>query len=75
MRAPSRRVGGAALLLVLWLIVLLTALVGGFAMVARVERLQGQVLVRGLAAHGAARAGVEYALTRKSCRYGPPRPR
>ena len=64
MRPRSRRVGGAALLLVLWLIVLLTALVGGFAMVARVERLQGQVLVRGLAAHGAARAGIEYALTR-----------
>jgi len=65
MRAASRpRVDGAALLLVLWLIVLLTALVGGFAMVARVERLQGHVLVRGLVAQGAARAGVEYALTR-----------
>ena len=65
MRAASRpRVDGAALLLVLWLIVLRTALVGGFAMVARVERLQGQVLVRGLAAQGAARAGVEYALSR-----------
>ena len=65
MRAASRpRVEGAALLLVLWLIVLLTALVGGFAMVARMERLQGQVLVRGLAAQGAARAGVEYALSR-----------
>lgn len=55
---------GAALLLVLWLIVLLTALVGGFAMVARVESLQGRVLVGGLAAQGAARAGLEYALTR-----------
>ncbi|MGY0557980.1 general secretion pathway protein GspK [Lysobacter sp. A421] len=55
---------GAALLLVLWLIVLLTALVGAFAMVARVEHMQGRVLVRGLAADGAARAGVEYAISR-----------
>jgi general secretion pathway protein K len=55
---------GAALLLVLWLIALLTALVGGFALVARMEHLQGQVLVRGLVAQSAARAGVEYAMTR-----------
>jgi general secretion pathway protein K len=48
----------------LWLIVLLTALVGGFAVVARVESLQGRVLVRGLEARGAARAGLEYALAR-----------
>ena len=41
MRPPFRQARGAALLLVLWLIVLLTALVGGFAMVARVEKLQG----------------------------------
>lgn len=61
---PSTRIGGAALLLVLWLIVLLTALVGGFAVVARVERLQGRVLVGGLEARAAARAGLEYALTR-----------
>ena len=55
---------GAALLLVLWLIVLMTALVGGFAMVARVEGLQGRALTRGFVAENAARAGVEYALTR-----------
>lgn len=55
---------GAALLLVLWMIVLLTALVGSFALVARVEHLQGQVLVRGLAADNAARAGLEYAVMR-----------
>lgn len=61
---PPVRVGGAALLLVLWLIVLLTALVGGFAVVARVESLQGRVLVGGLEARAAARAGLEYALTR-----------
>jgi len=60
---PSRN-GGAALLLVLWLIVLLTALVGAFAMTARVEHMQGQVLARGLAADSAARAGLEYALHR-----------
>lgn len=55
---------GAALLLVLWLIALLTALVGAFALSAQVEGLQGRVLVRGLAASNAARAGMEYAITR-----------
>lgn len=55
---------GAALLLVLWLITLLTALVGGFALAARIEALQGRVLVSGLVAGNAARAGIEYAMTR-----------
>lgn len=55
---------GAALLLVLWLLALLTALVGGFALAARTEAMQSQVLVRGLVAQNAARAGLEYALTR-----------
>ena len=55
---------GVALILVLWLIVLLTALIGGFALAARVEALQGRVLVRGLVASNAARAGLEYSLTR-----------
>ena len=58
------RTRGAALLLVLWLITLLTALVGGFALVARIEALQGRVLASGAAAQAAARAGLEYALTR-----------
>ena len=58
------RVSGAALLLVLWLIVLLTGLVGGFALLSRVEGLQGRALTRGLVAENAARAGIEYALTR-----------
>jgi len=49
---------------VLWLVALLTALVGGFALSARIEHLQGQVLSRGVVATQAARAGVEYALTR-----------
>jgi len=61
---PAPPVRGAALLLVLWLIALLTALVGAFALSAQVEGLQGRVLVRGLAATNAARAGVEYAVTR-----------
>jgi general secretion pathway protein K len=55
---------GTALILVLWLIVLLTSVIGAFALMARIESLQGRVLVRGLVASGAARAGVEYALTR-----------
>lgn len=58
------RMRGAALLLVLWLVALLTALVGGFALVARVEHLQGRVLVGGIEAGTAARAGLEYALLR-----------
>lgn len=62
-----RRTGnqhGAALLLVMWLIALLAALVGAFALIARTEHLQGRVLVRGLVAENAARAGIEYAMTR-----------
>ncbi|TWI05054.1 general secretion pathway protein K [Luteimonas cucumeris] len=58
------RMRGAALLLVLWLIVLLTSLVGAFAMTARMEHLQGRVLSQGVVADQAARAGLEYALTR-----------
>ena len=65
MRAPIRpRERGAALLLVLWLIALLTALVGAFALTARIEGMQGRVLHRGLIAGEAARAGLEYALVR-----------
>jgi general secretion pathway protein K len=60
----SSQVRGAALLLVLWLIALLTALVGGFALGARIEHLQGQVLARGVVAQQAARAGIEYAIVR-----------
>src|SRR5690554_3263109 len=55
---------GAALLLVLWLIVLLTTLVGAFALSARVEQMQGRVLYRGVVGDQAARAGLEYALLR-----------
>ena len=60
------RMRGAALLLVLWLIALLTALVGAFALSARIEGLQGRVLTRGVVAEQAARAGIDYAVTRAS---------
>lgn len=59
-----RRMRGAALLLVLWLIVLLSALVGAFALTARTEALQGRVLYHGIVAEQAARAGLDYAITR-----------
>ncbi len=55
---------GVALLLVMWLVMLLAAVIGAFALIARTEHLQGRVLVRGLVAENAARAGLEYALTR-----------
>lgn len=55
---------GAALLLVLWLIVLLTALVGAFALTARIEQIQGRVLSHAVVCDQAARAGLEYALLR-----------
>lgn len=59
-----RREAGAALMLVLWLIALLTALIGAFALTARVEALQGKVLSGGVRAQELARAGMEYALVR-----------
>ena len=62
----SRRQGGAALLLVLWLMVLLIALVGAFSLAARTEGLEGRALVDGVRGQQLARAGVEYALTRVS---------
>jgi len=58
------RARGAALLLVLWLIVLLSALVGAFALTAKTEALQGRVLYHGIVAEQAARAGLDYAITR-----------
>jgi general secretion pathway protein K len=63
-RGPSRASRGAALLLVLWLIAMLTAVVGAFALTARIEYMQGRVLSRGVVAEQAARAGLEYAMTR-----------
>src|SRR3546814_18251961 len=59
-----RRERGIALLLVMWLTMLLAAVVGTFALTAQMEKLQGRTLSRGVVAERAARAGVEYALTR-----------
>ncbi len=58
------RMRGAALLLALWLVALLTALVGAYALTARMEALQGRVGSRGAMAQEIARAGMEYALVR-----------
>lgn len=58
------RARGAALILVMWLVALLAALIGAFAMTARIEYLQGRTLGDGLVAAQAARAGLEYAATR-----------
>ena len=59
-----KRMRGAALLLVLWLVALLTALVGAYALTARMEALQGRVGSHGAIAQEIARAGIEYALVR-----------
>ena len=64
MNAMARRMRGVALLLVLWLVALLAATVGAFALSARTEQLQGQVLARGFEARESARAGIEYAMAR-----------
>ena len=61
---PARIQRGAALLLVMWLILLLSGLVAGYAMSARIESMQGNGLARSVAAREAARAGVEYAVSR-----------
>ena len=52
---------GAALLLVLWLLALMTGLVSVFALAARTEGLQGRYLARSAAARYAAEAGLELA--------------
>ena len=55
---------GAALLLVMWLVLLLSGLVAGYAMSARIESLQGNGAARRVVAGEAARAGVEIAVSR-----------
>ena len=55
---------GAALLLVMWLVLLLAGLVAGYAMASRIESLQGAGVARGLVASEAARAGIEFAASR-----------
>lgn len=59
-----KRTRGAALMLVLWLVALLAALIGAFALTARIESMQGRVLSEGTRLQELARAGVEYALVR-----------
>ena len=59
---PSMR--GAALLLVLWLLVLLIGLLGVFALTARTEGLQAHNLARSAAARYAAEGGAELAVLR-----------
>lgn len=60
----AARARGAALVLVLWLVAMLAALVGAFALSARIEHMQGRVLHRGVSGAEAARAGLEYAVAR-----------
>lgn len=60
----ARRMRGAALVLVLWLIVLLSSLIGAFALTARVEQLQGSSGVDMARGGELARAGIEYGLYR-----------
>lgn len=60
------RMRGAALPLVLWLVMLMAALIGSFAMTARIEAMQGHAFSRSAAAQETARAGVEYAMLRMS---------
>ncbi|HEY2345229.1 MAG TPA: type II secretion system minor pseudopilin GspK [Xanthomonadaceae bacterium] len=60
----SRNQRGAALILVLWLLILLTALIGGFAQSARIEAMQAHQLRSAVVARQAARAGVEFAVLR-----------
>lgn len=58
------RTRGAALVLVLWLVALLTATIGAFALSARVEYMQGKVTADLGAGQEIAHAGVDYALSR-----------
>lgn len=64
MSRPAMR--GAALVLVLWLIVLMASVIGAFALTARVEQLQTHVGVDALRGSQLAQAGLEYALYRQA---------
>ncbi len=63
-RARQCHARGAALVLVLWLVALLTALVGAFALSARIEHLQQRVQDDAGRAQEIGRAGVAYAMSR-----------
>ena len=62
----TARVQGAALLLVLWILMLLAGLVAVFALTARTEALQGSALRNNLASRNASEAGIEIAALRLS---------
>jgi general secretion pathway protein K len=62
----TRRVRGAALLLVIWLLLLMAGLVAVFALTTRTESLQGSALRQQSASRAAAEAGVELAALRLS---------
>ena len=55
---------GAALILVMWILVLLTVLIGTFAGSARIEAMQARQVRSASIARQAARGGVEYAVLR-----------
>ena len=59
-----RRARGAALLLVLWLLLLMAGLVAVFALTSRTEALQGSALRTQVASRHAAEAGIEVAALR-----------
>lgn len=59
---------GVALVLVMWMVALLTALVGAYAATARIEYMQGRGLNDAVVADAAARAGLEYAVSRLQAR-------
>lgn len=59
-----RAAKGAALVLVLWLVVLLASVVGAFALTARVEQLQGSTGVDALRAGQVAHAALDWAVFR-----------
>ena len=62
----NRRTRGAALLLVLWLLLLMAGLVAVFALTSRTEALQGSALRTQVASRHAAEAGIEVAALRLS---------
>jgi general secretion pathway protein K len=62
----TRAARGAALLLVIWLLLLMAGLVAVFALTTRTESLQGSALRQQSASRAAAEAGVELAVLRLS---------
>ena len=58
------KVRGAALVLVLWVVALLTTVIAAFALTARVEHLQGRVTGDLAGGEQVAHAGIDYALSR-----------